>query len=72
MLNPKYIRDEAGLTQLEMSKAIGCSQAHISRIEKSGFEELSGLFRRSYELFVLERMVGAIVDGRQGPPCRQP
>lgn len=71
MLNPKKIREEAGLTQLEMSRAIGCSQGHISRIETSGFDEASGLFRRSYELFVLEQMMGAIVVGRLEPPCRQ-
>lgn len=48
-------RQAAGLTQAEMAKRLGVSQAQISRIEKRGYD--------SYTLKTLRRYVDALGDG---------
>lgn len=55
MLEPTEIRMKAKLTQLEMARALGCSQSCISRVERDGFSEKTAVLKRSYQLFMLEQ-----------------
>jgi DNA-binding XRE family transcriptional regulator len=48
-------RQAAGLTQAEMAKRLGVSQAQVSRIEKRGYD--------SYTLKTLRRYVEALGEG---------
>ena len=48
-------RQAAGLTQVEMAKRLGVSQAQVSRIEKRGYD--------SYTLKTLRRYVEALGEG---------
>jgi len=48
-------RQAAGLTQAEMAKRMGISQAQVSRIEKSGYD--------AYTLTTLRRYVAALGEG---------
>ena len=48
-------RQAAGLTQVEMAKRMGISQAQVSRIEKSGYD--------AYTLTTLRRYVTALGEG---------
>lgn len=55
MLEPTEIRMKAKLTQLEMARALGCSQSCVSRVERDGFSEKTAVLERSYQLFMLEQ-----------------
>ena len=48
-------RMDAGLTQVQMAKRLGVSQAQVARIEKRGYD--------AYTLKTLRRYVDAIGDG---------
>lgn len=48
-------RQAAGLTQAELARRLGVSQAQVSRIEKSGYD--------SYTLNTLRRYVAALGEG---------
>ncbi len=48
-------RQSAGLTQIEMSKRLGISQAQVARIEKQGYD--------AYTLRSLRRYVEALGEG---------
>src|SRR5690349_21123067 len=48
-------RQAAGLTQAELAKRLGVSQAQVSRMEKSGYD--------SYTLNTLRRYVAALGEG---------
>ena len=48
-------RKAAGLTQAEMAKRLGVSQAQVARIEKQGYD--------AYTLNTLRRYVQALGDG---------
>ena len=48
-------RQAAGLTQRQLAKRMGVSQAQVARVEKSGYE--------SYTLTSLRRYVQALGDG---------
>src|SRR5690348_9270786 len=48
-------RHAAGLTQVELAKRLGVSQAQVARIEKQGYD--------SYTLTSLRRYVEALGDG---------
>lgn len=48
-------RQAAGLTQAELAKRLGVSQAQVARIEKRGYE--------SYTLNTLRRYVSALGEG---------
>lgn len=48
-------RQKAGLTQAELAKRLGVSQAQVARIEKRGYD--------SYTLNTLRRYVRALGDG---------
>jgi DNA-binding XRE family transcriptional regulator len=48
-------RQQAGLSQQEMAKRMGVSQAQVSRIEKQGYD--------AYTLTTLRRYVAALGDG---------
>lgn len=50
MLDPRGIREKAGLDQYAMAEALGCSQGHVSRIE-NGKTELRGVLLKSYQNF---------------------
>src|SRR3954469_3766446 len=65
-------REEAGLTQTEIAKRLGVSQAQVARIEKRGYD--------AYTLNTLRRYVRALGDDfslqvtirRLGRPEQQP
>ncbi|MGH0004553.1 hypothetical protein ACQU0X_31185 [Pseudovibrio ascidiaceicola] len=46
---------KAKLTQLEMARALGCSQSCVSRVERDGLSEKTAVLERSYRLFMLEQ-----------------
>jgi len=48
-------RQQAGLTQMEMAKRLGVSQAQVARIEKQGYD--------AYTLKTLRRYVAALGEG---------
>ena len=48
-------RQAAGLTQTEVARRLGVSQAQVARVEKRGYE--------SYTLNTLRRYVGALGEG---------
>jgi len=48
-------RQKAGLTQAEMARRLGVSQAQVARIEKRGYD--------AYTLNTLRRYVAALGDG---------
>ncbi|KZL17834.1 hypothetical protein PsWM33_05151 [Pseudovibrio sp. WM33] len=56
MLEPTEIRMKAKLTQVEMARALGCSQSCVSRVERDGFSEKTAVLERSYQLFMLEQL----------------
>ncbi|WP_057464817.1 MULTISPECIES: helix-turn-helix domain-containing protein [unclassified Pseudovibrio] len=47
---------KAKLTQVEMARALGCSQSCVSRVERDGFSEKTAVLERSYQLFMLEQL----------------
>ncbi len=58
-------RQQAGLTQTELARRLGVSQAQVSRIEKEGYD--------AYTLTTLRRYVQALGDGfRLEVSVRQP